>query len=202
MSQICPCLTVERKAELELAGIEEIRDISEGFPLNDLQAIVRKAVSGKHAIVHGDLTGNLGEMENPVRYLDFETFQPAVPRFGGTRRYDQLPFMFSVHIEVDSETPEHIDYLRQESSDSRPAIAEHLFAALGDRGSICVYSAFERTVIRARAGAPPQYGRALDGIAERLLDLLPVVRSGYYHPDFRGSFSTKAVLLVIAPELS
>ena len=33
----------------------------------------------------------------------------------------------------------------------------------------------------------------------RLFDLHPVVRNTYYHPEFRGSFSIKSVLPVLAP---
>ena len=196
-----PRLTAERRAELEVAGVSEIRDVPDGFPLNDLQTIVRKAVSGRRAIVHGDLAGSLTEIEKPIRYLDFETFQPAVPRFRGTRCYDQIPFMFSVHRDMEGSEPEHIDYLHGESDDPRPALAERLIDALGDDGSICVYSGFERTVIRTLAADLPQYAEVLNAIAGRLVDLLPVVRNGYYHPDFRGSFSIKSVLPVITPDL-
>ena len=190
-----PRLTAERRAELEVAGIKEISDVPEEFPLNDLQTIVRKAVSGRRAIVHGDLAGSLSEIEKPVHYLDFETFQPAIPRFKGTRCYDQIPFMFSVHREVEGNELEHIDYLHEESDDPRPALAERLIDALGDAGGICVYSGFERTVIGALAADLPQYAESLDAIAGQLFDLLPIVRSCYYHPAFCGSFSIKSVLI-------
>ena len=35
-----------------------------------------------------------------------------------------------------------------------------------------------------------------------MFDLLPVARQNYYHPDMRGSWSIKAVLPTIAPELA
>jgi hypothetical protein len=38
-------------------------------------------------------------------------------------------------------------------------------------------------------------------ISERFFDLLPLARSHYYHPDMKGSWSIKAVLPTIAPEL-
>ena len=52
------------------------------------------------------------------------------------------------------------------------------------------------------ATASPQYAGTLHALAERLVDLLPIVCSSHYHPDFRGSFSIKAVLPVIAPALN
>ena len=48
---------------------------------------------------------------------------------------------------------------------------------------------------------PLQLADALGDIEMRLFDLLPVVRSSYYHPRFRGSFSIKRVLPAIVPEL-
>ena len=48
----------------------------------------------------------------------------------------------------------------------------------------------------------PDRARALRAVEARLLDLLPVVRNGYYHPDFRGSFSIKSVLPALVPGLN
>jgi len=36
----------------------------------------------------------------------------------------------------------------------------------------------------------------------RIVDLLPIARAHYYHPDQHGSWSIKAVLPTIAPELT
>ena len=151
--------------------------------------------------MHGDLARSLAGITPPVRHLDFETFQPAIPRFAGTRPYDQIPFLFSVRTEHDESSHEHTDYLYEGDGDPRPLIIERLLQALGDEGSICTYSSFERTQIKALAAAFPQYANALNDIISRLVDLLPIVRGSYYHPDFHGSFSIKAVLPVIAPEL-
>jgi len=42
----------------------------------------------------------------------------------------------------------------------------------------------------------------LRSIADRLVDLLPVIRNHVYHPDFGGSFGLKSVLPALVPELS
>jgi hypothetical protein len=41
----------------------------------------------------------------------------------------------------------------------------------------------------------------LAAIQDRIVDLLPLLRAGYYHPDMGGSWSIKAVLPTIAPEM-
>ena len=42
----------------------------------------------------------------------------------------------------------------------------------------------------------------LTELESKLVDLLPVVRNNVYAPDFRGSFSLKAVLNPLVPELT
>ena len=179
--------------------VEEIRDIPEDFPLTRLQGIVRRAVREGRGVVHGDVGRAPAGIVPPVRHLDFETFAPAIPRFAGTSPYDQIPFLFSVHTERDGAPPEHADYLHEGDDDPRPALADRLIAAAGREGTICTYSGYERSVLRDLATALPDRAPALRAIRRRLFDLHPVVLNGYYHPDFRGSFSIKNVLPVLVP---
>ena len=149
----------------------------------------------------GDLASALSKLEPPVRYLDFETFNPAIPRFAGTRTYDQVPFLFSVHTDEEDTTVSHVDYLHEQEDDPRPEITDHLIEALGTSGSICVYSSFERTILNALIKALPERANELEAIRSRLFDLLPVIKRTYYHPDLQGSYSLKSVLPVLVPTL-
>ena len=194
-----PRLDDKRRSELQQQGIEEIRDIPADFPLTHLQRIVRWAVIEDHAIVHGDIQSEMVGAVPPVRYLDFETFSPAIPRFAGTRPYDAVPFLFSVHTQRETTQAGHADYLHEGDDDPRPRITDRLIEALGHGGSICTYSGYERQVLRSLAEALPDRAEELRAIEARLLDLLPVVRNGYYHPEFRGSFSIKNVIAVLVP---
>ena len=196
-----PRLAARRRVALQAARVEEIRDLPADFPLTVAQRIVARAVREGRALVHGDLPGALSRLAPPVRHLDFETFAPALPRFAGTRPYDAVPFLFSVHTERDGAPPAQVDYLHECDDDPRPALAERLIAALGRESSVCTYSGYERQVLHALAAALPRRAEALRAVEARLFDLLPVVRNGYYHPDFRGSFSLKSVLPVLVPGL-
>ena len=196
-----PRLAARRRAALEAARIEEIHDIPADFPLTAPQRIVAHAVREGRALVHGDISGTLACLAPPVRHLDFETFAPAIPRFSGTRPYDAVPFLFSVHTERDGAPPAHADYLHERDDDPRPALAERLIAALGHEGAVCTYSGYERQVLHALAEALPLRAEALRAIEARLFDLLPLLRNAYYHPAFRGSFSLKSVLPALVPGL-
>lgn len=196
-----PRLHAQRQEALESQGVEEIGDIPEDFPLSKRQAIVRLSVVTGNEFVSPNLREALSCVSFPIRYLDFESFSPAVPRYAGTRCYDAVPFQFSVHTEEHGGGVSHREFLWTEQDDPRRPLAEALLEACADDGLICVYSGFERRVIRALSRELPDLRSELDALAERLWDLLKVVEANYYHPDLRGSFSIKQVLPVLVPEM-
>ena len=79
---------------------------------------------------------------------------------------------------------------------------ERLMAALGDEGPIFVYSHFEKTTLNQLAGMFPDLAARLYGLIDRFVDLLPLARRHYYHPQMKGSWSIKAVLPTVAPDLN
>ena len=188
-------------AKLESAGIHEIKDIPDDFPLNFRQKAARKAVLEGRVQVHGRLGKALAGIKPPVRHLDFETFAQAIPRFARTRPHQPIPFLFSVHAERDGEAPTHTDYLHEGEDDPRPMLVERLLDALGQDGSICVYSFYEGQRLQELVAAVPHKADALAALQPRLFDLCRVVRNNCYHPDFRGSFSLKNVLPALVPGL-
>jgi len=60
---------------------------------------------------------------------------------------------------------------------------------------------FEVSRIRDLASRFPRLAKGLDALAERVVDLLPVAREHYYHPAQAGSWSIKAVLPTLCPDL-
>jgi len=183
-----------RRAELEAMGIERIEDIPEEFNLNGMQQRIRQAVITQQPWQSGQLAEVLNDVEWPLYYLDFEAFQPALPRFPDTRPYQAIPFQYSLHVETEDGQLSHHEYLHTEPTDPRPPLAQSLINAIGTHGSIVVYSGYERRILNELATAVPELATQLQATTERLWDLLPIIRNHYYHPDFRGSFSIKAVL--------
>jgi len=196
-----PRLREAKREQLESRDIEEITDIPDDFPLSKRQAIVRLSVISGKEHVSPNLGEALSAVSFPIRYLDFESFNPAIPRYAGTRCYDAIPFQFSIHTEAEDGEVSHEEFLWTEEGDPRRPLAEALIAAAGEAGPICVYSSFERSVIKALARELPDLVSELGALVERLWDLLKVVEVNYYHPDFHGSFSIKEVLPVLVPEM-
>jgi hypothetical protein len=72
---------------------------------------------------------------------------------------------------------------------------------LETEGPVLMYTSYERRVIQGLAEMFPDLADALQAIDTRLVDLHPVTRVNYYHPDMLGSWSIKAVLPTIAPDM-
>jgi hypothetical protein len=80
-----------------------------------------------------------------------------------------------------------------------------LVKALGGErcGSVIAYNAaFERRCVLDLAEAFADLAADLRVLAAKIVDLLPVARNHYYHRNQRGSWSIKAVLPTVAPELA
>ena len=60
---------------------------------------------------------------------------------------------------------------------------------------------FERQRIAGLIETFPKLKKPLKKLAERVVDLLPIVRDHVYHPRFAGSFSLKVVLPALVPAL-
>lgn len=65
-----------------------------------------------------------------------------------------------------------------------------------------VYNAgFETARIRELAQRFPDCAERLLAINERVVDLMPIAKEYYYHPSQQGSWSIKAVLPALCPDL-
>ncbi|MGZ3723597.1 MAG: DUF2779 domain-containing protein, partial [Bdellovibrionales bacterium] len=135
----------------------------------------------------------------PLVFLDFETINPAIPRYPGTRPYQQVPFQFSAHVlPAPGAAMKHYEYLHLGKGDPRVDLIPQLLEACGEHGSIVSYYAkFESDVIRELADCFPEYGDELLALNERMVDPLPIVRDSVYDTGFGGRFSLK----VVAPSL-
>jgi predicted RecB family nuclease len=138
----------------------------------------------------------------PLHFLDFETIQFAVPIWAGTRPYQQMPFQFSLHKLRPDGSTEHQEFLDVSGQEPSELLARALVQACESEGSVVAYNAaFEKSCIQALAHQLPALRSALLGIADRLVDLLPIVRNHYYHPAQQGSWSIKNVLPAMVSHL-
>ncbi|MFM2273690.1 MAG: hypothetical protein RL702_2755 [Pseudomonadota bacterium] len=178
-----------------------------GQGITDLLDLEEGQLSGKHARIlaatrndkpfHDPLGARaaIANWRHPRAFLDFETINPAIPRWIGTRPYQQVPFQFSLHLEGADGMMTHHEFLSADGADPRRPCAEALIAAIPEEATIIAYNAaFEKRVLRDLARDLPDLAGSLLDMERRTVDLLPVAREHWYHRDQRGSWSIKAVL--------
>ena len=187
--------------ELVAEGITDVRDIPVDR-LNDTQRHIQEiSQSGVPELL--DAAGHfVAKLEYPRYYLDFETVAPAVPLWSGTRPYEALPFQWSCHFEQLEGLMQHAEFLDLSGDAPMRRFAESMIRVLGDAGPILVYSSYEKRIIGDCIERFPDLDVSLTAIIDRLKDLLPVAQQNDYHPDMHGSWSIKAVLPTIAPDLN
>lgn len=190
-------------ATLRAEGYTDLRDVPEERMENWKHQRVWRATKSGEAELNPEAGKRIAALPYPRYYIDFETINPAVPVWAGTRPYMQVPFQWSCHIETAKGAMTHCAFLADGQSDPRRHFAESLIEAVGTDGPIFVYNApFERSRMQELAEYYPDLAPALQAAIGRIVDLLPIAREHYYHPEMRGSWSIKAVLPTIAPDLA
>ena len=190
-------------AALTVAGYADLEQVPAALLAGELHLRVHQATVSGETFFDAAATVALRELSYPMAYLDFETIGLAIPEILGTRPYQQLPFQFSLHVERSATELQHTEFLAIESFGDFAALAQALLAAVPDSGPVFAYNApFEHRVLEDLAERVPELGTGLRNVAARLVDLLPITRLAYYHRDMKGSWSLKAVLPTIAPQLS
>lgn len=184
--------------ELMKKGAKDLFAIPKGTMLNDKQQIQLACCVKNDSYVDRDgLAAFLEKLEYPLYFLDFETVSNAVPLYDLSRPYEQIPFQYSLHVvEKIGAKPKHYSFIAPDTTDPRPQILKQLKDLLKDKGSIIAYSApFEIGALVRSAGIYTDYMDWVEGIKERVVDLLTPFRAfHYYHPKQEGNNSLKAVL--------
>ena len=162
------------------------------FELNNLEPYINK----------DNIKEELDSYYYPIYYLDFESYQVAVPEYDNTNPYMQMPFQYSLHYRL-SEDGEllHKEFLSESNIDPRRKLAETLVSDIPKDSCVLAYNmAFEKMIIKHLASIYPDLEEHLMNIHDHIKDLIvPFKNRDYYCKDMLGSFSIKYVLPALFP---
>lgn len=197
---------LSKKYDLYRSGIIKLNDIPDDIKLPQaakLQLSVYK--NQKDQIDKKAIKEFITELNYPLYFLDFETFQPAVPLFDKSKPYMQIPFQYSLHYKKNKKSKtEHFEFLAEAGSDPRIKFIENLLKDTDTEGDILTYNkTFEVSRLKEIAELFPKYKKKIEERISRIKDLmLPFQKKYYYTSDMQGSYSIKYVLPALIPELS
>jgi hypothetical protein len=197
---------LNKKYDLYRSGIIKLEDVPNDANLSKnakLQLDVYK--SKKDLIDKKAIKEFLSELNYPLYFMDFETFQPAVPIFDNSKPYQQIPFQYSLHYKKNKKSKiEHFEFLAETGNDPRIKFIENLLRDTKSEGDILTYNkSFEILRLKEIAEAFPKYKKDIEERISRIKDLmLPFQKKYYYTSKMQGSYSIKYVLPALIPELS
>ena len=167
---------------------------------NDIKEI--SSVNQEPQINKTEIKAFLKTLNYPLYYLDFETFQEAIPSFDHQCPYQQIPCQYSLHIQLEEGAElVHREFLAEGGTDPRRSIAEKLCADIPK--NVCVlayYMSFEKRCISGLAALFPDLASHLMAINENMKDLIVPFKNHAWHSEAQeGSNSIKAVLPAMFP---
>lgn len=145
----------------------------------------------------------------PLHFIDFEASRIAIPYHAGMRPYEQVCFQWSVHtIRTPGGDIEHSEWINVDDAYPNVEFALSLRAAIGNYGTIYIWSKFEISALKDIREQLLLYHNDetellqwLDLVIEgdpsgqlRVVDMIDVVKPHYFHPSMKGKTSIKSVL--------
>jgi len=191
--------------DLYRQGIVGLQDIDrEQLPLSG-QNQLDCAIYKRNLVSKDALKEFLNTIWYPLYFLDFETFTEPIPLYDKTRPYQHVPFQYSLHY-LTAEAAElgHSEFLAAPKTDPRKPLIEKLVSEVPEDACIIAYNAtFEKSVLNSCKLWLPELQNKIDKIINNMRDvMIPFKNQDYYSWEMRGSYSIKAVLPVLVPELS
>lgn len=145
----------------------------------------------------------LDTLTYPLYFLDFESFEPAIPLYENSRPYDQIVFQYSLHyFEEEGGALQHKEFLAMPGKDPRRELAEQLCADIPLGVCTLAYNmTFEKARIKELAELYPDLADHLMDIYGNIKDLMvPFQKKQYYTKAMQGSYSIKYVLPALFPD--
>jgi len=198
-----PRLDKRKERDLVSKGLLSIYEIPADYSLSKKQwSYISTVINAKPEIDEDAIRRELSKIEYPIYFLDFESLNPAIPRFDKMKPYEQFPFQYSCHKLLPDKTIIHYEYLHTDTSDPRWPLLKSLLNHISDTGSIIVYKkSFEKGILEKLSEIFPEYSSELESMISSLWDQLEIFQHYYKHPNFDGKTSLKSVLPVLVPSL-
>jgi hypothetical protein len=172
--------------------VEKITDTEEVKPFIQLQIEAMK--SKTEHLDQSAVKQFFDSVKGSFCFLDMEIWSAAIPRYKGTKPFEQVPFLFSICFDKDGKA-EYINYFKPVEEDGREEFLKHLLEASKAFDSVIVYDKnLEVQILNQLKNLFPKYSDEVKTLLNKLKDISTLIHNfHYYHPNFKGNFSLKAI---------
>ncbi|HEU4719580.1 MAG TPA: DUF2779 domain-containing protein [Bacteroidia bacterium] len=145
----------------------------------------------------------LRDCTDEMLFLDIENFQPAVPKFEGTKPFQALPFAYSIHRKRGNETRHSLFIAEHGKDPRREFLGSFLRDTEGDAVIFAYDASAEKTTLNLLKKQFPEFSQAIDQRLARIRDLMrPFSEGWYYAAAMNCSVSLKSVLPALVPGMN
>ena len=198
--------SVPKVRELIEQGIEDVYSVPDEFPLSKMQRFqVDIAQRGEVLIDAKKIKNDFETVSYPLYFIDYESYNPAIPMYDGYKPFDQMPFQWSLHIQNEQNGELiHFEFIETNQVDPIQNFLTELQKHIGKDGSLVVWNkSFEGTQNMRMGEIHPEFNEFCLNMNERMYDLMDIFKKQWYaDPKLKGSFSIKNVLPLLVPDLS
>lgn len=194
-------INVNEKLKLYVEGIVSLEDLLKEDISNEAKQHIEYELYDKEDYIDKkSIKEFLNTLSEPLYFLDFETFALPIPKYDGTRPYQQVPFQYSLHY-IEEGKLYHKEFLAESGVDPRKLIAESLVRDIPKNVPVLAYyMSFEKGRIKELAETFPDLKDHLMSIHNNIKDLIvPFKNRSYYAKGMHGSASIKYVLPAMFP---
>jgi hypothetical protein len=160
-------------------------------------------------IIKPELAEDLAKIFYPLHCIDLESLQSWLPPHKDGRVNDLVLFQLSVHTREGPDAAwKHLGWLNEERSHPNRRFLSALRAAIGEGGTVCVWTQHEESSFKSLLTELVRSGDDSDDVqwlrrflsSGRILDLHAVCFRRHFHPLFGGRTSIKKVLAALFSE--
>lgn len=195
-------MRVDKKFELYDKGIITYEDIINTNINEKYRQQAEIDLTNEIIIKKDEIREFMKTLSYPIYFLDFETYQEAIPQYDGIWAYEQIPFQYSLHyIEKKGGELKHKEFLAEAGADPRRILAEKLVEDIPTNVCVTAYNmGFEKGRIKELANLFEDLKEHLMNIHDNIKDLMiPFHDRLYYTKEMKGSYSIKYVLPALFP---
>jgi hypothetical protein len=181
-----------------LPKTRDLAKVNGGELSTAMQLKMKEVASGKPYYLDPELQAFLTGQPFPRYFLDYETANPPLPLWIGTRPNEPIPFQFSIHVWRELDAPlEHLEFLASTNQDPRPELAQKLIEAINSPGPIFAWNGHqvEGPITEKLCAHYPAGSVELMQIAKSCRDNDPLkrFRQWMYFPKMEGDWGLKSI---------
>ncbi len=198
-----PDVTKALESELHQEGIEDLEHLDERRPgLTLIQRRALRSVTRGEMVLEPAACKILESAELPVGLIHVDYALQVIPRFSNSRPWEHVPFQWNARIVHEDGTVGEQHWLADSKDDPRPGFIRSLAKCAERCETLALYDDRLQGVLRQLLEQlPDEKSQVRSLLHVPTLAVDHVVRTGIYHPEFRGSFDFEVVLRALAPEL-